>query len=89
MYVFKQELCLWKIESWYCEADTARAHNFLILASPHFLITAKGMEYKEERLQEIASGILKEAGFKIQDYEKFLRFGDFGIIHFEVPGNAY
>jgi len=87
MAVFNPEMNLWTIEGWTCSQEM-HGGSFTIWASPKFLEVAREIEYDEEKIQERARLIIKKAGFEIYEYMKFLRFGEWGLMHFDVPGNA-
>lgn len=89
MVVANPELHLWRIDGWSSRAAISQGSSFSIWVSPKFLQAAKEIEYDEEKVQARARAIIKEAGFKqVEDHQRFLRFGEFGLMHFDVPGNA-
>jgi len=89
MVIANPELHLWRIDGWSSRAAVSQGGSFSIWVSPKFLEIAKTTKYNEEKTQARARAIIKEAGFKhIEDYQRFLRFGEFGLMHFDVPGNA-
>ena len=89
MVIANPELHLLRIDGWSSRAAVSQGGSFSIWVSPKFLEIAKTTKYNEEKTQARARAIIKEAGFKhIEDYQRFLRFGEFGLMHFDVPGNA-
>jgi len=89
MSVYNPELHLWTIDNWSAYGAVPSGSSFSIWVSPKFLEVAKKIQYDEKIAQVRAREIVKTAGFKhVSDTESFLRFGEFGLMSFCVPGNA-
>ena len=88
MAVFNPESHLWTIENWLCKPGQ-RGGSFTIWASPRFLQEAQKIKTDQVKAQQRAQLLIREAGWELQDYERdFLRFGEWGVVTFIVPGNA-
>lgn len=88
MAIFNPELHLWTIENWLCKPGQGGG-SFTIWVSSAFLQAAKEVEVDQAKAQERAQWFIREAGWKVADYQRdFLRFGEWGVVTFIVPGNA-
>ncbi len=87
MTVLNPELHLWTIEDWSCFHGDYGG-SFKIWVSPKFLETASEAKHDEETSQKTVRSIIKRAGYKVSESERFLQFGKFGLMHFSIPGMA-
>lgn len=87
--VMNPELHLWTIPYWSSGIGMG-CKAFSVWASPQFLSVAKEIKYDEGRVQKMAKAIITDAGWDSSLYvhQRFLKFGEYGLMHFNVPGNA-
>ena len=82
---------LWTVTGWICSVGVTAGGSFELWVSPEFLRVAKDIARdndQKSRWQASARFILSQAGFQVEDYQTFLKFGEWGLMHFEAPGNA-
>ncbi len=84
----------WKIDGWMCRQGD-QGGSFSLWLSPEFIAASKAIEVTpemEDRIRQRAVGILKDVGFgevRIGNSgEKWVTFGEFGLMHLSVPGDT-
>ena len=79
----------WTIRSWECRFGGGGC-AFSIWVSPKFLVAAKelGLTVDKDRFLKSAEYICKEAGFESSFPVARLQWGEYGLMHIEVPGEA-
>ena len=86
------QIMLWNIKGLMCDEEAEDGFSFTIWVSPRFLKIAEKVELDDEikkRFQDVAREIIRKAGYKdICDSENFLKFGEFGLVSFNLPSSA-
>ena len=84
----------WKIDGWMCRQGD-QGGSFSLWISPDFISTARSITVTLEmeiRLRQRALSILKDVGFDDvrigNSGDKWVTFGEFGLMHLSVPGDA-
>jgi len=87
MTIYTSDLHLWRIDNWSVLPNCPSGCSFSIWVSPKFLEVAMEIKYEEKAFQDRAREIIKGAGFKYVDNINFLKFGESGLMSFNVPGD--
>ncbi len=83
----------WMVAGWSNRSATVNGTSFSIWVSPEFVKVAKSIEMTPDikaNFQRNAQSIIQDAGWEVRAMgpEQWAQFGEYGLMHFAVPGSA-